>query len=75
MTVTRFQLVFRRDGHDDRSEYRYNNRVGEPEIDGRPAVDGGTYVIRGDEWLLRTDDAGDSMSRFVCTLVAESADA
>ena len=75
MTVTRFQLVFRRDGQDDRSEYRYNNRVGEPEIDGRLAVDGGTYVIRGDEWLLRTDDAGDSMSRFVCTLVAEPADA
>jgi hypothetical protein len=73
MTVTRFQLVFRRDGQDDRSEYRYNNGVGEPEIDGRLAVDGGTYVIRGDEWLLRTDDAGDSMSRFVCTLVAESA--
>jgi hypothetical protein len=74
MTVTRFQLVFRRDGQGDRSEYRYNNRVGEPEIDGRLAVDGETYVIRGDEWL-RTDDAGDSMSRFVCTLVAETAGA
>ena len=75
MTVARFQLVFRRDGHDDRSEYRLNNVEGKPEVDGRIAVDGDTFVIRGDEWLLRQDDAGDSMARFVCTLVAESADA
>ena len=75
MTVTRFQLVFRRDGHDDRSEYRHNNSEGEPEIEGRLAVDGETYLIRGNEWLLREDDAGDSMARFVCTLVGESADA
>lgn len=74
MTVTRFQIVFRRDGHDDRSEYRLNNGEGEPEIDGRPAVDGETYTIRGDQWILRQDDAGDSMARFVCTLVAESAE-
>ena len=74
MTVTRFQLVFRRDGQDDRSEYRLNNGEGEPEIDGRIAVDGDTFVIRGDEWLLRQDDAGDSMARFVCTLVAEPAE-
>ena len=70
--MTRFQIVFRRDGHDDRSEYRLNNGEGEPEIDGRRAVDGETYTIRGDEWILRQDDAGDSMARFVCTLVAES---
>lgn len=75
MTVTRFQLVFRRDGHDDRSEYRHNNGAGEPEIDGRLVVDGETYVIRGAEWLLRRDEAGDSMSRFVCTKVVGSADA
>jgi hypothetical protein len=75
MTVTRFQLVFRRDDHDDRSEYRYNNGEGEPEIDGRLVVDGETYVIRGAEWLLRKDDAGDSMARFVCTLVAEPVEA
>jgi len=74
MTVTRVQLVFRRDGQDDRSEYRLNNGEGELEIDGRIAVDGDTFVIRGDEWLLRQDDAGDSMARVVCTLVTEPAE-
>ena len=73
MTVTRFQLVFRRDGHDDRSEYRLNNGEGEPEIDGRLVVDGETYVIGGAEWLLRQDVAGDSMARFVCTQIVETA--
>ncbi len=27
------------------------------------AVDGETYVIRGVEWLLRKDGAGDAMAR------------
>jgi hypothetical protein len=73
--MTRFQLVFRGNGEQDRSEYRFNNAAGEPHIDGRLLVDGETYVIRGVEWLLRTDDAGDSMARFVCTLAVEPADA
>jgi len=67
--MTRFQLVFRRDGENDRSEYRYNDEVGQPHVDGRLVVDGETYVIRGAEWLVRKDDAGDSMARFMCTLV------
>jgi hypothetical protein len=33
--MNRFQLVFRRDGHNDQSGYRFNNRAGQPEIDGR----------------------------------------
>ena len=33
--MTRFQLVFRRDGEHDRSEYRYNDGDGEHDIDGR----------------------------------------
>jgi hypothetical protein len=69
--MTRFQLVFRRDGEPDRSEYRYNDEDGEPHIDGRLIIDGATYVIRDLEWLLRTDDAGDGMRRFVCTLAVE----
>ena len=69
--MTRFQLVFRKDGENDRSEYRYNNDAGDPHIDGKPILDGETHVIRGVEWLLRADDAGDNMSRYVCTLVVE----
>ena len=70
--MTRFQLVFRKDGENDRSEYRYNDEAGEPHIDGKLIVDGEVYVIRGVEWHLRNDDAGDSMARFLCTLaVAE----
>ena len=69
--MTRFQLVFRSDGQNDRSEYRYNDEAGRPHIDGRLVVDGETFVIRGVEWLLRNDDAGDSMARFVCTLVVQ----
>ena len=74
--MTRFQLVFRGDdgGRSEWSEYRYNNDDGEPHIDGRLIVDGETYKIRGVEWLLREDSAGDSMARFVCTLVVEPTD-
>jgi hypothetical protein len=72
-TVTRFQLVFRRDGHKDEPEYRFNNQAGEPNIDGKLIVDGETYLIRDVEWLLRRDDAGDSMPRFLCTPVVEPA--
>ena len=61
--MTRFQLVFRRAGETDES--------GEPHIDGRLIVDDETYRIRGVDWLLRDDAAGDSMARFVCTLVVE----
>jgi hypothetical protein len=35
-------------------------------------IDGGTYPIRGVEWLLRREDAGDE-PRFVCTPVVEPA--
>ena len=73
--MTRFQLVFRQDGENDRSEYRYNDKAGEPHIDGNLIVDGEVYIIRDVEWLLRKDDAGDSMARFVCTLVVEPTDA
>jgi len=70
--MTRFQLVFRDgNGQKDRSEYRFNNEAGDPHIDGRLIVDGETYVIRGVEWVLRADNAGDAMARFVCTLAVE----
>jgi hypothetical protein len=73
--VTRFQLIFRRDGEKDKSEYHFSNEAGEPHIDGRLVVDGETYFIRDVEWLLREDNAGDSMSRFLCTLAMEPTDA
>ena len=44
----------------------------EPHIDGRLVIDGGTYPIRGVEWLLRREDAGEE-PRFVCTPVGEPA--
>jgi hypothetical protein len=78
--VARFQLVFRREGKDDQSEYRFNDSDGRPEIDGRPIVDGETYVIRGVEWLVHREDSGDfqlhrndsgNLPRFICTLVVE----
>ena len=71
--MTRFQLVFRGDDG-DRSEYRFNNKDGDPAIDGRLVVDGETYVIGGVEWLLCEDSAGDRMGRFLCTLVVEPID-
>jgi len=69
--MTRFELVFRRKGHKDLSEYRFNDD--EPELVGRAIVDVETQVIRGVEWLLRRDDAGDNVARFICTLVAAPA--
>ncbi len=75
--MTRFQLVYRGDnrGRSEWSEYRFNNDDGEPHIDGQLVVDGEAYVLHGVEWLLREDSAGDSMARFVCTLVVEPTDA
>jgi hypothetical protein len=70
--MTSFQLVFRRDGQVTRSEFRASSFENEPRIDGRPVIDGETYPIRGVEWLLRREDAGDE-PRFVCTPVVEPA--
>ena len=49
--MTRFQLVFRRDGEADEPEYRLTNESGEPHIDGRP-IDAGTTSL-GDAWQSR----------------------
>jgi hypothetical protein len=65
-----FQLVFR-DGNGVRSETRDNNDHGEPHINGKLIVDGQTYAIRGTEWLVRSDDIGDSTKRFLCTPAPE----
>jgi len=67
--MTRFQLVFR-DLNGVRSEWEKNYH-GEPHIDRQPIVDGQTYVISGAEWLVRRDDIGDSMKRFLCTPATE----
>ena len=72
--MTRFQLVFRREGQRDDVEHRYNDEDGEPHIDGRLIVDGETYVIHGVEWLIRSDNFNGSVPRFVCTLVVEPTD-
>jgi hypothetical protein len=71
--MTRFQLVFRHaDG--DWSENRENNVDGEPHINGELIVDGETYVIKDVEWIVRSDDIGDAMRRFMCTLVVDPTD-
>jgi len=78
--MPRFQLVYRQDGEDDRSEYRFNNEAGEPHIDGRPVVDGERYIIRGVEWFVHSEDSGDfqlhrknsgNLPRFICTPVVQ----
>ena len=70
--MTRFHLVFRRNGEVTRSEFRASSFENEPHIDGRLVIDGGTNPIRGVEWLLRREDAGEE-PRFVCTPVGEPA--
>ena len=73
--MTHFQLVFlNADGHGEWSEHRENNVDGEPHIDGELIVDGQAYVIKGVEWIVSSDDIGDSMKRFVCTLVVDPTD-
>ena len=66
--MTRFQMVFR-DRAGPRSEAWDNNDQSEPHINGNLIVDGQTYVIRGAEWVVRSDDIGDATKRFVCTPV------
>ena len=52
--MTRFQLVFRRNGEVTRSEFYASSFENPPHLDGRLVVDGETYPIRGDEWLRQT---------------------
>jgi hypothetical protein len=69
--MTRFQLVFRRNGDVTRSEFRASSFENEPHIDGRLVVDGETYAIRGDKWVVSREDGG-AEPRFVCTLLGEA---
>ena len=71
--MSRFQLVFRRDGESDQTEYRLNNGDGEPHLDGVLLIDGESNIIRDLEWSVRREDVGDTR-RFVCTLVVEPTD-
>jgi hypothetical protein len=72
--MTRFQLVFRRDGEREHSELWDNSADGEPHLDGKLIVDGQRYTIRGVHWILKQENDGhDGMKRFVCTLVVVEA--
>lgn len=72
--MNEFQLIFRgANGDPDHRELRFNDRHGEPKIDGRLVVDGETYSIRGVDWLLKKDVTPGTMERFICTLVVEPA--
>jgi len=70
--MIRFQLIFReRDG--EQTEVWNDNRGGAPTIHGKPIVDGGTYVIRGKEWIVRRERGRpQDKARFICTPVALS---
>ena len=72
--MTRFQLVFRRDGQKDQTEHRFNDADGEPHVDGRLRVEGETFVIRGVDRLVRRDGDWPGTPRFLCTLVVEPID-
>lgn len=63
--MPRFQLIFR-DAIGERSEIHDNNVFAEPNVDGRPIVDGETYTIRGSPWVVRKDGRVDGMERFIC---------
>lgn len=70
--MTHFQLVLRRpDGN--QSELGLNNADDEPMIDGQLLVDGEVLVFRGADWLLKREQNGHELLRFVCTPVAEQA--
>ena len=69
--MTRFQLLFRRNGEVTRSEFRASSFEKEPHIDGRLVIEA-EYPIRGVEWLVRREDVGDEPG-FVCTPVGEPA--
>ena len=68
--MTSFQLVFQGGSGSYHSEYHRSSFENEPQIDGRPAVDGATYLINGVEWIVRREDIGDE-PRFVCTNVVD----
>ena len=72
--MTRFQLAFREGGKNHRSEHWFNDEAGETRSAASSSSTGTCTVIRGVEWLLRRDDAGVRMTRFVCTLAVEPAD-
>lgn len=65
--MARFQLVFLRDGEEDEIEDHISPED-QPRIAGRPLLDGGTYVIRGQRWLARCEQE-DKWARFVLTPV------
>ena len=58
--MTSFQLVFQGGNGTRHREYHRSSFENEPHIDGRPAVDGATYLINGVEWIVRREDIGDS---------------
>ena len=70
--MTRFQLVFCRNGEVPRSEFHASSFENEPHLDGRLVVDGETYPIGGVEWLVKCENIGDE-PRFGCTPVVERA--
>ena len=72
--MTHFQLVLRRP-EGNQSELGLNNVHDEPMIDGQLLVDGEVVAFRGANWLLTREQNGHELLRFVCTPVAEPAEA
>ena len=70
--MTHFQLVLSRP-EGNQSELGFINIDDEPMIEGQLLVDGGVVAIRGADWLLKREQHGHELLRFVCIPVAEPA--
>ena len=53
--MTSFQLVFQGGPGGRHTSMHRSSFDNEPHLDGRPAADGGTYLINGVEWLVRRE--------------------
>lgn len=67
-----FQLLFRRSGRRDTFEIRHTSDDDPPRMNGRPIVDGATYTIRGEQWVLRRVRYPAPTPTYLCTPLEQS---
>ena len=70
--MSRIELHFKGGPNPRQFEVRANSLAMEVHINGRPVVDGETYMIHGSTWRLASEktDGDDGTRRFRCTFVA-----
>ena len=68
--MSRFQLVFRRDGHADEFVLVDQPVIMDPMFDGQRLHDGASITRYGDTWSVTIDgdDTDENLTRFICTL-------